>query len=70
MQAIKGKSSHHLLQGHRSLWAEYWGGHLWARGYFVATSGYVTDETIAECFHFGRSSAGFDGKKLNGLIWN
>ena len=48
MQAIKGKSSHHLLQGHRSLRAEFWGRHLWARGYFVATSGNVTDETIAE----------------------
>jgi putative transposase len=48
MQAIKGKTSHHLLQGHRRLRAEFWGRHLWARGYFVASSGNVTDETIAE----------------------
>jgi len=48
MQAIKGKTSHHLLAGHRKLRAEFWGRHLWARGYFVATSGNVTDETIAE----------------------
>ena len=27
---------------------QYWGRHLWARGYFVATSGNVTDEVIAE----------------------
>jgi len=48
MQAIKGKTSHHLLAGHRKLRTEFWGRHLWARGYFVATSGNVTDETIAE----------------------
>ena len=48
MQAVKGKTSHHLLAGHRKLRAEFWGRHLWARGYFVATSGNVTDETIAE----------------------
>ena len=48
MQAIKGKTSHHLLTGHRRLRAEFWGRHLWVRGYFVATSGNVTDETIAE----------------------
>ena len=48
MQAIKGKTSHHLLQDHRRLRAEFWGRHLWARGYFVATSGNVTDEAIAQ----------------------
>ena len=25
-----------------------WGRHLWARGYFVASSGNVTDEVIVE----------------------
>jgi REP-associated tyrosine transposase len=35
MQAIKGKTSHHLLQDHRRLRAAFWGRHLWARGYFV-----------------------------------
>ena len=35
MQAIKGKTSHHLLQDHRRLRATFWGRHLWARGYFV-----------------------------------
>ena len=48
MQAVKGKSSHHLLQDHRRLRKEFWGRHLWARGYFVATSGNVTDEMIQE----------------------
>ena len=45
MQAIKGKTSHHLLQRLR---AAFWGRHLWARGYFVASSGNVTDEVIAQ----------------------
>jgi putative transposase len=48
MQAIKGKTSHHLLQDYRRLRATFWGRHLWGRGYFVASSGNVTDETIAE----------------------
>ena len=46
--AIKGKTSHHLLQDHRRLRAAFWGRHLWARGYFVASSGNVTDEVIAQ----------------------
>ena len=26
----------------------HWGRHLWARGYFVASSGNITDEVILE----------------------
>jgi putative transposase len=48
MQAIKGKSSHHLLRDYRRLRATFWGRHLWGRGYFVCSSGNVTDEVIAE----------------------
>ena len=48
MQAVKGKTSHHLLQDHRRLRKEFWGRHLWARGYFVASSGNVTDQVIQE----------------------
>ena len=48
MQAVKGKTSHHLLEDYRALRREFWGRHLWARGYFVCTSGNVTDEVIAE----------------------
>ena len=47
-QAIKGKTSHHLLQDHRKLRKEFWGRHLWARGYFVATTGNVSDTMVAE----------------------
>jgi putative transposase len=46
MNAIKGKSSIKLLHDFRSLAKAFWGRHLWARGYFVATSGNVTDDVI------------------------
>ena len=48
MQAIKGKSSRKLLMEFKHLQKAYWGRHLWARGYFVASSGNVTDEVIQE----------------------
>ena len=48
MQAIKGKTSHKMLREYRRLNKECWGRHLWARGYFVCTSGNVTDEVLAE----------------------
>jgi len=46
MQAIKGKTSHQLLREFRTLNKKFWGRHLWARGFFVATTGNVTDEII------------------------
>lgn len=48
MQAIKGKTSHQLMMDFRTLNQKFWGRHLWARGFFVATSGNVTDEQIAK----------------------
>jgi len=48
MEAIKGKSSHHLLQDQRRLRVACWGQHLWARGYFVCAGGNVTEEVLAE----------------------
>ena len=44
VQFLKGKSSHRLLSEYQSLRKRYWGQHLWARGFWVATSGNVTDE--------------------------
>ena len=44
VQYLKGKSSHKLLSEYKSLRKRYWGQHLWGRGYWVATSGNVTDE--------------------------
>lgn len=44
VQYLKGNSSHKLLSEFPSLKKRYWGQHLWARGYWVASSGNVTDE--------------------------
>lgn len=48
MQAVKGKSSDHMVREYRSLQREFWGRHLWARGYFVCTTGNVTDEVTKQ----------------------
>ena len=48
MQRIKGKSSRKLLQEFSHLNKQCWGLHLWARGFFVASSGVITDEAIIE----------------------
>ena len=48
MQYVKGKSSRKLMMEFWHLNKAFWGRHMWARGYFVATSGNVTDEVIQE----------------------
>ena len=48
VQYIKGSTSHKLQMEYSELKKQFWGQHLWARGYFVASSGNVTDEVIAE----------------------
>jgi REP-associated tyrosine transposase len=47
MQWVKGRSSRKLQQEFEHLRRRYWGQHLWARGYFCASAGTVTDEMIA-----------------------
>jgi len=46
MQAIKGRGAHHLRREFRSVRRASWGRHLFARGYFVCTTGNVTDAAI------------------------
>ena len=48
MQRIKGRSSRKMLQEFSELQRQFWGRHLWARGYFAASSGNVTDEVIKQ----------------------
>ena len=48
MQKLKGKTSRKMLSEFKPLSKKFWGRHLWARGYFVASSGNVTDEVIME----------------------
>lgn len=47
MQRIKGRSSRRMLDEFGELKTQFWGRHLWARGYFAVSSGNVTDDVIA-----------------------
>ena len=46
VQYLKGKTSRKIQQEFPELRKRYWGKHLWAVGYFVRTTGNVTDEMI------------------------
>jgi putative transposase len=48
VQYLKGRSSRLLQEEYDSLKQRYWGQHMWARGYFCATVGSVTEEMIKE----------------------
>jgi len=48
VQYLKGRSSRMLQDEFSHLKKRYWGQHLWARGYFCATVGEVTEEQIRE----------------------
>ena len=47
-QYLKGRSSKLLQDTFPELKKRYWGQHMWARGYFCATVGSVTDEMVRE----------------------
>ena len=46
VQYLKGKTSRKIQQEFPELKKRYWGKHLWAIGYFVRTTGNVTDDMI------------------------
>jgi putative transposase len=46
VKSLKGKSSRKFMMEYKRLSKAFWGRHMWARGYFVASSGTVTDEVI------------------------
>jgi len=48
VQYLKGNTSHKLQMEFKELNKQYWGRHLWGRGYFAASSGNITDEIIME----------------------
>jgi putative transposase len=48
MQRVKGRSSLKLIAEFSSIRKACWGRHVWARGFFVASSGNVTDEIVRE----------------------
>ena len=48
VQYLKGKTSRRMLQDYSELRKAFWGQPLWARGYFAASVGTVTDEVVKE----------------------
>ena len=46
VQWLKGISSRILLSEFTHLRKQFWGRHLWARGYLAISSGNITDEMI------------------------
>ncbi len=48
VQYRKGNTSRKLQMEYKEWNKQYWGKHSWARGYFMASSGNVTDEIIEE----------------------
>ena len=61
MQYLKGKTSRKLLMEFSHLQNTFWGRHLWARGYFVATSGNVTDDVVKEYIRLQETAEPNDG---------
>jgi putative transposase len=48
VQRLKGRSSRRLQEEFSELKRQYWGRHLWARGYFAVSTGNVTDGIIKQ----------------------
>ena len=61
MQHIKGKTSRKLMMEFKHIQKAFWGRHVWARGYFVASSGNVTDEVIREYIRLQETGEPTDG---------
>lgn len=48
MRRIKGRTATKLFEEFPHIKKRYWGRHVWARGYFCATVGQMTDEMIKQ----------------------
>lgn len=57
MRRIKGRTARKLMEEFPELKKRYWGRHLWARGYFCATVGEMTEDMIKQYLehHFEQS---------------
>ena len=48
MRKMKGRSSHKVQREFPQLKKRYWGRHFWGRGYFSATNGVITEDTVLQ----------------------
>ena len=65
MQYLKGKTSHKMLFEFKHLQRQFWGKHIWARGYFAVSSGNVTDEVIMKYIENQDLESGDDNFQIN-----
>jgi putative transposase len=65
VQRLKGRSSRRLLEAFGELSRQYWGQHLWARGYFAVSTGNVTDEIIKQYIESQGEMPPDDGGNFN-----
>lgn len=63
VQYLKGKTSRKLMMESRPIQKQFWGRHVWARGYFAASSGNVTDEVVQEYIRLQDSQEPSDGSQ-------
>jgi len=61
MQYIKGKTSRKIIMEFKHIQKQCWGRHFWARGYFVTSSGNVTDAVIKEYIRLQQDAEPRDG---------
>ena len=64
-QRLKGKSSWRMLQEFPEIKRKFWGQRMWGRGYFVASSGNVTDEVIMEYIATQDKEQGMENFKIS-----
>lgn len=68
VQFVKGSTSRKIQQEFEDIRKRYWGQHIWARGYFVATAGNVTDEMVREYIRsHGEMESKDDEFKISGF---
>jgi len=64
LAGCRGRSSRLLQEEFPHLKKRYWGQHLWARGYFCATVGTVTDQIIRDYIENQQTDGDEDNFKI------
>ena len=68
MQYLQGKTSRKLMMAFKHIQKEFWVRYLWARKYFVTSSGNVTDEVILEYIRLQDQDSPMDGGENCGVV--
>ena len=61
VQRLKGRSSRRMMDEYTELKKQFWGQHLWARGYFAASTGNVTEDMVKQYIESQLDDAKNDG---------